>query len=174
MIHNTPDLLEDLYWQQVNRIRKLNQQLTYEQNERHRSPSMKQHHLLTRVLPACLALLVATTGTLLNPESVEAAIPQAQLESNTAVQIPVGMFITSIYGIDFRSEQYTVTFWLWATFPTEKMKEILGTDYVPFNTIEVVNAQNKTISPTDQYIILDSETGNTYAIAKFTATINQH
>ena len=27
MIHNTPDLLEDLYWQQVNRIRKLNRQL---------------------------------------------------------------------------------------------------------------------------------------------------
>ena len=27
ILHNTPDLLEDLYWQQVNRIRKLNQQL---------------------------------------------------------------------------------------------------------------------------------------------------
>ena len=32
MIHNTPDLLEDLYWQQVNRIRKLNQQLMHKTN----------------------------------------------------------------------------------------------------------------------------------------------
>ena len=32
MIHNTPDLLEDLYWQQVNRIRKLNQQLMRKTN----------------------------------------------------------------------------------------------------------------------------------------------
>ena len=32
MIHNTPDLLEDLYWQQVNRIRKLNQQLMNKTN----------------------------------------------------------------------------------------------------------------------------------------------
>jgi len=32
MIHRTPDLLEDLYWQQVNRIRKLNQQLMNKTN----------------------------------------------------------------------------------------------------------------------------------------------
>jgi len=32
LIHNTPDILEDLYWQQVNRIRKLNQQLIKKAN----------------------------------------------------------------------------------------------------------------------------------------------
>ena len=135
---------------------------------------MKQHRFRTRVLPVGLALALALTGAFFNPSLAEAAVPESRQETETAIQIPVGMFITSIYNIDFRSEQYTVTFWLWSTFPTEKMKEILGTEYVPFNTIEVVNAQNKTISPTDQYIIPDPETGNTYAIAKFTATINQH
>jgi len=32
LLHNTPDILEDLYWQQVNRIRKLNQQLMKKSN----------------------------------------------------------------------------------------------------------------------------------------------
>ena len=129
--------------------------------------------LLTLVVPVVL------TGSLfiapLHAEAQESQnLPAYTAVDGEPIQIPVGIFITSLYGIDFRAEQYTVTFWLWATYPTEAMKEAAGGDYVPFNTIEIVNAQNKTISPTDQYIIPDPETGTTYAIAKFTATINQH
>jgi len=125
-----------------------------------------------------LTLLIVMGGALLNPSKVKAKGTASTRNTKTAIeapiQIPVGIFVTSIYGIDFRSEQYTVTFWLWATFPTEAMKEVAGGDYIPFNTIEIVNAQNKTISPTDQYIIPNLEDGTTYAIAKFTATIIQH
>ncbi len=45
-------------------------------------------------------------------------------------------------------------------------------EYVPFNKIEIVNAQNKIISPTDQYVIENGD-GTTYTIAKFTATVIQ-
>ena len=125
-----------------------------------------------------LVFIIILGGALLNPSRVNAKDTAYAQNTTTAidtpVQIPVGIFVTSIYGIDFRSEQYTITFWLWATFPTEGMRKIAGGDYIPFNTIEIVNAQNKTISPTDQYIIPNSEDGTTYAIAKFTATIIQH
>jgi len=123
---------------------------------------------------AYLVSFVVITLIFSPPRKVGAATQSVHQEAESAIQIPVGIFVTSIHGVDFRSEQYTVTFWLWSTFPTEAMKEALGSDYVPFNAIEVVNAQNKTISPTDQYIIPDPKTGTTYAIAKFTATINQH
>lgn len=94
-------------------------------------------------------------------------------DSNAPCQIPVGIFVTSIYGIDFQTEKFTIVFWLWSTYPTETMKQIAGEDYVPFNKIEIVNAQNKIISPTDQYVIENGD-GTTYTIAKFTATVIQH
>ena len=135
---------------------------------------MTQRRKSFYIVLACLFIPSPLVLTFSNPTRVEAASQSISQTNGTAVQIPVGIFITSVYGIDFRFEQYTVTFWLWSTFPTETMKEMLGEDYIPFNTIEIVNAQTKSISPTDQYVIPDPETGNTYAIAKFTATINQH
>jgi len=133
-----------------------------------------QHKKNIHISLAYLVLIVVITLLFSPSMTVGAASQSAHQEAETTIQIPVGIFVTSIHGVDFRSEQYTVTFWLWSTFPTEAMKEALGSDYVPFNAIEVVNAQNKTISQTDQYIIPDPKTGTTYAIAKFTATINQH
>ena len=138
---------------------------------------MPRHHPFTTII-FLIVLTLFLTGIFLSPSQAGAlqtqSSPEAENTNDGPIQIPVGIFVTSIYGIDFRSEQYTVTFWLWATFPTDAMKEIAGGDYIPFNTIEVVNAQNKSISPTDQYIIPDPESGTTYAIAKFTATIIQH
>ena len=131
----------------------------------------KQRSTITII---CLSFVAVLAMAFSMPSQVEAAGQLNFQAANDAIQIPVGIFVTSIHGVDFRSEQYTVTFWLWSTFPTEKMREILGGDYVPFNAIEVVNAQSKTISPTDQYIIPDDAAGTTYAIAKFTTTINQH
>ncbi len=126
---------------------------------------------------AVLILFTLLAGAfLLFPSPVEATVPlhPPVAAVDAPVEIPVGIFITSIYGIDFRTEQYTVTFWLWATYPTEAMNEIAGGEYIPFNAIEIVNAQNKTISPTDRYVIPNPENGTTYAIAKYTATIIQH
>jgi len=139
---------------------------------------MQHRRVIQNTLFLLVFSVVLTSSLFIAPLDTEAQGMQ-QIPANTAIdgkpiQIPVGIFITSIYGIDFRSEQYTITFWLWTTYPTEAMREAAGGDYVPFNTIEIVNAQNKTISPTDQYIIPNSDDGTTYAIAKFTATIIQH
>jgi len=134
---------------------------------------MTHKKLFDYISVVCLVVLTILAITFLNPTSAGAVSQFSEQTNDSAIKIPVGIFVTSIHGIDFRSEQYTMTFWLWATYPTEAMREVAGGDYVPFNTIEIVNAQSKTISPTDQYVV-NNEDGTTYAIAKFTATISQH
>jgi hypothetical protein len=131
--------------------------------------------LLTMIVFAVIFLLVA-----LSLPPVEKPAPPAPFDIYTVnlkvgppYNVPAGIFITSIYGFDFPNERYSVIFWLWTTYDTEKLKSVAGADYVPFQKIEVVNALNKIISPTEQYLIPNPD-GSTYAIAKFTAVINQH
>lgn len=125
---------------------------------------------------AMTLLVMLAGGFLFYPSPVDAAISVNAGEAgmDAPIEIPVGIFVTSIYGIDFHSEQFTVTFWLWTTFPTETMNEMMGEGYKGFNQIEIINAQNRVISPTDQFVVPNPSNGTTYAIAKFTATINQH
>lgn len=135
-----------------------------------------KHRINSKLLELLLIALI--TGTFFVPrlgtDSASAlSSPSHPNASSAECAIPVGIFVTSIYAVDFQAEKYTIVFWLWSTYPTEAMKQIAGEDYVPFNKIEIVNAQNKIISATDQYVIENAD-GTTYTIAKFTATVIQH
>jgi len=85
----------------------------------------------------------------------------------------VGVFVTSIYDLDFTGEKYSAVFWVWATYDPEIFGDVVEGEYVFFDRIEIVNAQEKNLSPTEQYVI-DNPDGSQYAIAKFSATLNQN
>jgi hypothetical protein len=87
--------------------------------------------------------------------------------------IRVGVFVTSIYDMDFVGESYSAVFWIWATYDPVKLGEIVEGEYIFFDRIEIVNAQEKNLSPTEQYLV-DNPDGSQYAIAKFSATLNQN
>lgn len=88
-------------------------------------------------------------------------------------EITVGAFITSVHDLDFTAERFSSIFWIWATYDPEYMDQVSGEDYIFFDRLEVVNAQEKEISPTEQYI-LPGPNGTEYAIAKFRATLAQN
>lgn len=131
--------------------------------------------LLTMIVSTLLFILAVVSFPPVEapPEQPHVDIYSVDLQSGPPYNVPAGIFITSIYGFDFPNEKYSVIFWLWTTYDTEKLKAVAGPDYVPFQKIEIVNALTKSISPTEQYLIPNPD-GSTYAIAKFTATINQH
>lgn len=88
-------------------------------------------------------------------------------------EIAVGVFVTSIYDMDFVGESYSTVFWIWATYDPKQLSEITEGEYIFFDRIEIVNAQEKNLDPTEQYVV-DNPDGSQYAIAKFSATLNQN
>lgn len=93
--------------------------------------------------------------------------------SGPPYEIPVGVFVTSLYDMDFAGESYSAVFWVWATYDPKKLGEVVEGEYVFFDRIEIVNAQEKNLNPTEQYVVNNSD-GSQYAIAKFSATLNQN
>jgi hypothetical protein len=87
-------------------------------------------------------------------------------------EIPVGVFVTSIYDMDFPGESYSTVFWVWATYDPKKLGGVIEGEYIFFDRVEIVNAQEKNLSPTEQYVVNNPD-GSQYAIAKFSATLNQ-
>jgi len=100
-------------------------------------------------------------------------VPARRADHGSPYEIPVGVFVTSIYDMDFIGESYSAVFWVWATYDPKIFGDVVEGEYVFFDRIEIVNAQEKNLSPTEQYVI-DNPDGSQYAIAKFSATLNQN
>lgn len=83
-----------------------------------------------------LGLLFAVFARSKNASAQENAPAVVSVAEGAPYKIPVGVFVTSIYGLDFVNEKYSVVFWVWATYNPEKIKEVIHEDYI-------VNAQEK-------------------------------
>jgi hypothetical protein len=93
-------------------------------------------------------------------------------QDSSPYEIPVGVFVTSMHDLDFTDERYSAVFWVWATYDPKKLSEVVGSEYVFFDHIEIVNALEKDLNPTEQFVVNNPD-GSQYAIAKFSAVLNQ-
>lgn len=141
---------------------------------------MKQR-LVHLLIYLCLGILLATTAVAApreknakKAEDHKTTPVKTQEVIKTPLEIPVGIFVTSIYGLNFAGERYSVVFWAWATYHPQQIKTVTGGhDYVFLDHIEIVNAQERKLSPTEQYIVNHPD-GSQYVIGKFAATLNQN
>lgn len=114
--------------------------------------------LLNRLAFLTLALLFSFA---LHAEEVE-------YESGNRIEIPVGIYITSLYDLDIPAKKFTVAAWIWSTYDPALMPE----DYKFHNKIEITNARTWSIIENENFSIQNSD-GTVHTMTKFTAEINQ-
>jgi len=142
-----------------------------------------KHRLVHLLVCVCLSIMMLGITAVAAPreKNVKKAddLKTTQVKTHevikTPLEIPVGIFVTSIYGLNFAGERYSVVFWVWATYHPQQIKAVTtgGHDYVFLDHIEIVNAQERKLSPTEQYIVNHPD-GSQYVIGKFAATLNQN
>ena len=84
------------------------------------------------------------------------------------IEIPVGIYITSLYDLDIPAKKFTVAAWIWSTYDPALMPE----DYKFHNKIEITNARTWSIIENENFSIKNSD-GTVHTMTKFTAEINQ-
>lgn len=89
-------------------------------------------------------------------------------QQSAPYEIPVGIFVTSLYDLNFANNKYSITAWIWATYDPKRLID----GYAFFDRIEIVNAREWSLSPTEHFIINNPD-GTQRSMTKFTAVINQ-
>ena len=85
------------------------------------------------------------------------------------VEIPIGIYVTSLYGLDIPEKKFTISAWIWSTYqPSE-----LPADYHFPKFIEITNARNWHIVEHENFTI-ENDDGSIHTMTKFTADINQN
>jgi hypothetical protein len=92
---------------------------------------------------------------------------EVEYTSDKRVQIPVGIYITSLYDLDIPAKKFTVSAWIWSTYDPALLPE----DYKFFDKIEITNARTWSISEKENFTIRNGD-GTVHTMAKFTAEIN--
>lgn len=93
---------------------------------------------------------------------------EVEYESDKRIEIPVGIYITSLYALDIPDKKFTVSAWIWSTFDPVLLPE----DYKFHNKIEITNARTWEIIENENFTIKNSD-GTVHTMTKFTAEINQ-
>ena len=91
------------------------------------------------------------------------------LSPHQKCKITVGIFVSSLYDLNFVDQKYSISGWIWAIYDPKELPE----DYAFSNAIEIVNAQqwNKNAN---EHFIKNYSNGLRRSMTKFTATINQN
>ena len=93
---------------------------------------------------------------------------EVEYESKNRIEIPVGIYITSLYALDIPEKKFTVSAWIWSTYDPARLPE----DYKFYNKIEITNARSCEIIENENFIIKNGD-GTLHSMTKFTAEINQ-
>jgi hypothetical protein len=88
--------------------------------------------------------------------------------SDSRIEIPVGIYITSLYDLDIPEKKFTISAWIWSTYDPKLLPE----DYKFYNKIEMTNARSWEIIENENFTI-DNPDGTRHSMTKFTAEINQ-
>jgi hypothetical protein len=94
---------------------------------------------------------------------------EIEYESENRIEIPVGIYITSLYALDIPEKKFTVSAWIWSTYDPARLPE----DYRFYNKIEITNARSWEIIENENFTIKNSD-GTVHTMTKFTADINQN
>lgn len=127
---------------------------------------MYSPHALTARLIVVLLLLAGLAPA--HAADNNCAFSAADQPSGQRYDIPVGLFVTNIYDLDFENESVTVSAWVWSTYDPAK----LPADWVFFECIEIVNARSWEVNDIENFII-ERPDGKRHAMAKVTAVLNQ-
>src|SRR6187402_729076 len=93
---------------------------------------------------------------------------EVEYASDNRIEIPVGIYITSLYALDIPEKKFTVSAWIWSTYDPALLSE----DYKFYNKIEITNARTWEIIENENFTIKNSD-GTVHTMTKFTAEINQ-
>jgi hypothetical protein len=88
--------------------------------------------------------------------------------SENRIEIPVGIYVTSLYALDIPEKKFTISAWIWSTYDPAQLPE----DYRFYNKIEITNARSWEIIENENFIITNDD-GTRHSMTKFTAEINQ-
>lgn len=94
---------------------------------------------------------------------------EIEYKSENRIEIPVGIYITSLYALDIPEKKFTVSAWIWSTYDPARLPE----DYRFYNKIEITNARSWEIIENENFTIKNSD-GTVHTMTKFTADINQN
>jgi len=111
--------------------------------------------------------VIFLTLTLLLSFSVKAE--GIDLTRENRIEIPVGVYVTSLYALDILEKKFTVTAWIWSTYDPAVLPE----DYKFYNKIEITNARSWEIIENENFTVKNDD-GTLHTMAKFTAEINQN
>ena len=101
--------------------------------------------------------------------SFTSAAGELEYTGDKRIEIPVGIYITSLYDLDIPARKFTVSAWIWSTYNPALLPE----DYKFFNKIEITNARTWSTIENENYTIKNSD-GTVHTMTKFTAEINQN
>lgn len=138
---------------------------------------MSRKAALTKIVFAGVCLFCSILSNLaIALGSAETAQAQCSQELNGKVKVKVGIFISSLYNLDFKDNSYSMDFWIWWKYdnhedaPWEKHPVKGHRVYIPFKQIEIINKQSFELEKTYQEVGYDD---SVYVMAKFNARINQ-
>ena len=100
--------------------------------------------------------------------SLVARSEEVEYNNDKRIEIPVGIYITSLYDLDIPAKKFTVSAWIWSTYDPALLPE----DYKFHNKIEITNARSWSIIENENFAIKNSD-GTVHTMTKFTAEINQ-
>ncbi|WP_062063820.1 hypothetical protein [Cellvibrio sp. OA-2007] len=100
--------------------------------------------------------------------SLWASAEEIEFAQEDRIEIPVGIYITSLYALDIPEKKFTVSAWIWSTFDPAKLPD----DYRFYNKIEITNARSWSIIENENFTIKNAD-GTLHSMTKFTAEINQ-
>lgn len=141
----------------------------------------EEHMTKISVLPESLLVTLFLFFCLLSQNAIaQTAAEQTQISCtqglNGEVKVKVGIFISSLYDLNFQDNSYSMDFWIWWKYdnhedaPWEKHPVEGHRIYIPYKQIEIINKQSFEIEKSYQEVGYD---GSVYVMAKFNAKINQ-
>ncbi len=119
---------------------------------------MRIHTQLIGKFIGCVLLLLAFS----------ARAEEVVYEGKNRIEIPVGVYVTSLYALDIPDKKFTVSAWIWPTYDPKLLPE----DYKFYNKIEITNARSWSIIDTENFTIQNDD-GTIHTMTKFVADINQ-
>ena len=124
---------------------------------------------------ACTLLFVLGNSTNAHSNSNLPLDCNDQFLEKAVVEVKTGIFIASLYDLNFTEDSYHIVFWMWWKYENKhdapcELSENDTPLYVPFKFIEIINKQAFEIETSYQKVHPD---GSLYVMAKFDARVNQ-
>lgn len=115
-------------------------------------------------------------NTVIAQADIETAHKECTQDLNGELKVKVGLFVSSLYNLDFKRNSYGMDFWIWWKYdnqddaPREMHPDTGEPVFIPYKQIEIINKKFFELEKSYQQI---GDDGSVYVMAKFNAEINQ-